>query len=145
MHMKPVPNRVLLELHVPDFELVKDYYEKLGFEVVQETKPTGKAGCLILKTEDNILCFWAGNDAVDRQSYFKRFPRGTKRGYRVEVVLMVADVDSDYEKVEEFANVIGPLCLRPFGYYLRITSLYDVTGNIPCKKSVPLSITGRIL
>ena len=99
--------------------------------MVQETKPTGKAGCLILKTEDNILCFWAGNDAVYRQSYFKRFPRGTKIGYRVEVVLMVADVDSDYEKVEEFANVMGPLCLRPFGYYLRITSLYDVIGNIP--------------
>lgn len=91
MRMKPAPNRVFLELHIPDFEPVKHYCEKLGFEVVQETKPTGKAGCLILKTEDNILCFWAGNDAVYRQSDFKRFPRGTKRGYRVEVVLMVAD------------------------------------------------------
>lgn len=133
MRMKPAPNRVLLELHIPDFELVKHYCEKLGFEVVQETKLTGKAGCLILKTEDNILCFWAGNDAVYRQSYFKRFPRGTKRGYRVEVVLMVADIDSYYEKVGQFANVISPPRLRPFGYYLRITSLCDVTGKIPCK------------
>lgn len=101
--------------------------------MVQKTTPTGKAGCLTLKTEDNILCFGAGNDAVYRQSYFKRFPRGTKRGYRVEVVLMVVDVDSYYEKVGQLANVISLPRLRPFGYDLRITSLCDVTGKIPCK------------
>ena len=42
MHMKPASNRVLLELHVPDFELVKDYYEKLGFGVVQKQNPLAR-------------------------------------------------------------------------------------------------------
>jgi uncharacterized glyoxalase superfamily protein PhnB len=90
--------------------------------------------------EDNILCFWGGNDEVYEQSYFKSFPRGTKRGYGVEVVLMVTDVESYYRKVKEFATVISPLSLRPwglkdfrvvdpFGYYLRITSLYNVVDS----------------
>lgn len=138
--MKPPQNTVLLELHVPDFETVKDYYGALGFEIVRETIPAGKDGYLVLKMEDNILCFWGGNDEVYEQSYFKSFPRGTRRGYGVEVVLMVADVEAYYRKVEELATVISPLRLRPwglkdfrvadpFGYYLRITSLYNVLDS----------------
>jgi predicted lactoylglutathione lyase len=32
--MKPAQNNILLELHVPDLEQVKEYYGKMGFEVV---------------------------------------------------------------------------------------------------------------
>jgi hypothetical protein len=111
--MKPVQNTVLLELHVPDFGKVKDYYGQLGFEVVRETRPKSKAGYLVLKLEDNILCFWSGNDEVYEQSYFKRFPRNTTRGYGVEIVLMVADLESYYQKVAAVAEVVSRLNLRP--------------------------------
>lgn len=47
--MQPAQNTVLLELHVPDFEKVKDYYATLGFEMVRETKPDGKDGYLVKK------------------------------------------------------------------------------------------------
>lgn len=138
--MKPAQNNVLLELHVPDFEKVKEYYGKLGFEIVWERKPEGFKGYLILKMGDNILCFWAGNQHVYEQPYFKRFPKNTKRGYGVEIVIMVDDVERYYSKVKGFANVVEELILQPwglkdfrvedpFGYYLRITTKHDILDN----------------
>ena len=64
---QPALSNVLLELHVDDFEKVKEFYGKLGFEVVWERKPEGFKGYLIIKKEDNILCFWAGNEMVWEQ------------------------------------------------------------------------------
>jgi lactoylglutathione lyase len=138
--MKPAQNTILVELHVPDFERVKDYYGKLGFKVMRETRPADKNGYLVLKLEDNILCFWAGNEEVYEQSYFKRFPRNTKRGYGVEIVIMVADIEAYYDKIQSVANVVEKLRLRswglkdfriedPFGYYLRITSIHNILDN----------------
>jgi len=140
MKVKPAQNNVLLELHVPDFEKVKEYYGKLGFEVIWERKPEGFKGYLILKMGDNILCFWAGNENVYEQSYFKRFPKNTKRGYGVEIVIMVDDVEEYYSKVKGFANVVEELVLRPwglkdfrvedpFGYYLRITTYHNILDD----------------
>lgn len=129
-----------MELHVPDFEKVKEYYGKLGFEVVWERKPEGFKGYLILKMGDNILCFWAGNEYVYKQTYFKRFPKNTKRGYGVEIVIMVDNVEQYYSKVKSFANVVEELVLQPwglkdfrvedpFGYYLRITTKHNILDN----------------
>lgn len=56
--MKPAGNTVLLELRVPDFELVKEYYGKLGFKVMRQTEPDEKNGYLILKMENNINFNW---------------------------------------------------------------------------------------
>jgi len=47
--MKPAQNTVLVELHVPDFEIVKEYYGRLGFEIIRERQPQGKQGYLVLK------------------------------------------------------------------------------------------------
>ena len=47
--MKPAQNNVLLELHVPDFGKVKEYYGKLRFKVIWEREPEGFKGYLILK------------------------------------------------------------------------------------------------
>lgn len=127
-------------MHVPDFEKVKKYYEKLGFEIIWERKPEGFKGYLILKMEDNILCFWAGNEYVYEQPYFKRFPKNTKRGYGVEIVIMVDDVEGYYSKVKGFANVVEELVLQPwglkdfrvedpFGYYLRITTHHNILDD----------------
>jgi len=45
--LKPAQNNILLELHVDDFEKVKEFYGKLGFKVVWERKPEAKKGYLI--------------------------------------------------------------------------------------------------
>lgn len=138
--MKPAQNNVLLELHVPDFEKVKEYYGKLGFKVIWERKPEGFKGYLILKMGNNILCFWAGNEHVYEQHYFKRFSKDTKRGYGVEIVIMVDDVEEYYSKVRRFANVVEKLTLQPwglkdfrledpFGYYLRITTYHNILDD----------------
>lgn len=135
--MELMQNTAVIELHVPDFEKVKDYYGKLGFQVMREPSPQDKKGYLVLKMEDNLLCFWAGNEQVYEQSYFKQFPRNTKRGYGVEIIIMVTDIERYYERVKDLANVVEPLAVRawglkdfrvedPFGYYLRITSIHDV-------------------
>ena len=47
--MKPAQNNTLLEIHVPDFKKVKDYYGKLGFEIVWERPPEGFKGYLVLR------------------------------------------------------------------------------------------------
>jgi len=138
--MKPAQNNVLLELHVPDFNKVKEYYGKLGFEVAWERKPEGFKGYMILKLEDNILCFWAGNEHVYEQTYFKRFQKDTKRGYGVEIVIMVENIDEYYLKVKDYANVVEELVLQPwglkdfrtedpYGYYLRFTSRHDILDD----------------
>ena len=138
--MKPAQNNVLLELHVPDFEKVKEYYGKLGFKVAWEREPEGEKGYLTLTMGDNILSFWPGNEKVYEQNYFKRFPKNTKRGYGVEIVIMVENIEIYYEKIKEFANVVDELIKRPwglkdfrvedpFGYYLRFTSSHNILDN----------------
>src|SRR5262249_23004176 len=49
-------NHVLVELHVPNFQLIKEFYGKLGFDVVWERKPEGSKGYLVIQREKNILC-----------------------------------------------------------------------------------------
>ncbi len=130
--MKPANNTIQIELHVPDFEKVKDFYGKLGFQVVWERKPEEKKGYLVMKNGQNILCFWPGNEFVNKQSYFKNFPNDTKRGYGVEIVLMIDNVQDLYDSAKSFAKIVDPLQKQPwglkdfriedpFGYYLRFT------------------------
>ncbi len=134
--MKTTQNSTLLELHVPDFEKAKDYYGKLGFKVVWERKRGGAKGYLVLKLENNILCFWAGNEQVYKHPYFRKWPRSTKRGYAVEIVLMIKNIEKYYNKVKSFSNVVEEFQLRPwglrdfrvedpFGFYIRITEPHD--------------------
>ena len=137
MSVEPASNHLQLELHVPDFGPVKDYYSKLGFEVVWERPYEEDKGYLVMKMDNTIICFWPGTKHVYEQTYFKRFPKDTPRGYGVELVIMVDDIEAYYEKVKAFANVVEPLVLRPwgikdfrttdpFGYYLRITSKHNI-------------------
>lgn len=130
-------NSVLLELHVPDFEKVKEFYGKIGFEVVWERKPEEMKGYLVMKMGDNILCFWSGNETIYDHPYFKRFPKNTKKGFEVEIVIMVNDIESFYEKVKTFANVVEKLVEQPwglkdfriedpFGFYLRFNEPHNI-------------------
>lgn len=133
----PVQNNLLLELHVPDFEKVKDFYGKLGFDVVWERKPEGFKGYLVVKLDDNVLCFWGGNENIYQHEYFSQFSNKSKRGYGVELVIMVNDLENYYKKVQTFAKVVEQLQLKPwglmdfriedpFGYYLRITEKHNI-------------------
>jgi len=137
--MKKIPaqNNTLVELHVPDFGVVKDFYSKLGFRIVWERKPEDYKGYLVMEGGGNILCFYCGNEKVYDNLYFKKFPKETKKGYGVEIVIMIKDIEDFYKKVKEFANVTEKLIIQPwglkdfriedpFGYYLRFTEPHDI-------------------
>lgn len=140
MSERPIQNHTLVELHVANFEPIKDYYTKLGFDVVWERKPEGFKGYLVMRMNQNTICFWAGNEEVFKHPYFKQFPKDSKRGYGVELVIMVDDIEKYYEQVKEFANVVEPLTLKPWGlkdfravdpagYYLRFTTEHDISDS----------------
>ncbi len=130
-------NHIQLELHVPDFAIALEFYGKLGFKKVWHRSEENNADYLVMEKDGTILNFWPGNDAVWEQSYFKNFPKDTKRGYGVEIVIPVGDIVTYYEQVKKFANVVDELRLRPwglndfrvedpFGFYLRITERHDI-------------------
>ena len=53
-------NYTIVELNVPDFDKVKDFYGKVGFEVVWERKPEGKKGYLVIQRErESCIVFLA--------------------------------------------------------------------------------------
>lgn len=119
-----------VELHVPDFARVKDFYGQLGFRIAREE--SGERGYLVLELEGNTLAFWPGSVAVARHPHFGRFPADAPRGAGVEIVIAVADVEALYTRALALGPVVAPLQLRswgvrdfrlldPFGYYLRIT------------------------
>jgi hypothetical protein len=130
-----------IELHVPDFNLVKKFYRRLGFD---ECKNSGDNDYLKMQLEKNVLCFWCGSEAVYQHTYFSRFPRNTTKGYGVEIVLQLADIERLYNKVlelnrqkSEVIEILSPLKARfwgakdfrivdPFGFYLRFTSYYQI-------------------
>jgi len=125
-----------IELHVPAFSPVKAFYGGLGFTVAREEIGDDGDGYLVLRRGPNVLRFWPGSDAAARHEHFGRLPASTPRGYGVEVVIVVEDLDAVYAAARGFARIVGPLqerpwglrdfrVLDPFGYYLRITEPHD--------------------
>ena len=146
--MKKLASDILLELHVPDFELTKKFYKDLGFRVVWEKKSEQKNGYLVMRRGESILNFYCGNKHVYKQTYFRRFSKNTKRGYAVEIIIPIDDIKKFYKIVSRKynSNIVEPLKLRfdkpdfrmldPFGFYLRFVEKYnwvdgtDKEGNI---------------
>jgi len=133
---KPASSDIILELHVPDFGKVKDFYGKLGFEIVWERKPEGFKGYLVMKKQESVLCFWGGNEEVYNHPYFKQFSKDTKRGCGVEIIIFVEDIEKYYKEVSKFAKIVEELKFQPwgdkdfrvedpFGYYLRFSNPYN--------------------
>ncbi len=125
-------NRLQLELHVPNFTIAEEFYGKLGFAVVWKHREGGAGDYLVMDRKGTIINFWPGNDQVWEQPYFKNFPKDTKRGYGVEIVFGVDDIQQYYGKVKTFAKIVEPLQKQPwglydfrledpFGFYLRIS------------------------
>ncbi|PWU23014.1 hypothetical protein C5B42_04375 [Candidatus Cerribacteria bacterium 'Amazon FNV 2010 28 9'] len=84
---------VLVELHVPDFTAVREFYSKLGFEEVWSNPAQGQSGYVVMKRGTSILSFFCGNDEVYHHPYFQSIPRTTPRGYGVEIAIHICDED----------------------------------------------------
>ena len=93
-----------------------------------------------MKRGNNIFCFWPGNEHVVEQSYFKNFPADTKRGFGVEIVIMVEDIEALYKTAETFCKIVDPLLKQPwglkdfriedpFGFYLRFTEPHNILDS----------------
>lgn len=143
---KPITNNLIIELHVPDLEKAKEFYSKLGFSISLDDKPNEKElGYLTMTRNDQagktIINFYGGDERVYSQSFFKQFPKETKRGYAVEVTIVVAEIDEFYSQIKEILrdNVVREIIeledhdhkwkdfrmVDPFGFYLRFTELLD--------------------
>lgn len=130
-------NHLQIELHVPDFGPALDFYGKLGFKTVWIRQEHNVGDYLVMEREGTILNFWPGNKEVWEQPYFKAFPKDTKRGYGVEIVIPVDNIEPYYEKVKRFATISSELQFRPwgvkdfriedpFGFYLRMTERHNI-------------------
>lgn len=95
---------------------------------------------MVMGRDGALINFWPGNEHVWNQSYFKNFPRDTKRGYGVEIVYAVDDVGQYYNGVKEFATIVESLKMQPwgrqdfrledpFGFYLRVTEHHDIRDS----------------
>lgn len=143
---KLIRNNLVVELHVPDLRLARDFYGKLGFELALDDSPNeAQPGYMTMARKDGagvtMLNFYGGDERVYNQAYFKQFPKGTKRGYAVSVTIPVADIDEIYGRAQNFLakSIVRELkgvedhskmwkdfrMIDPFGFYLRFTELLD--------------------
>src|SRR3990167_4809206 len=101
---------IIIELHVPNFETVKDFYGKLGFIAVWEIMPKEREGYLVMKMDKNILAFYCCNEEVYNHSYFKKFPKDTPRGYGTEIAIYLSSngIEQYYSKV---ASKVDSICI----------------------------------
>lgn len=136
---------VSIELSVPSFEITKEFYCKLGFEVVWEEQPSDMNGYLVMKLNQSILCFFCGNSEVYNHPYFRNFSKVTKRGYGVEISIPVENIDECYKNVVKNiskkhifqalkSQPWGKKDFRiedPFGYFLRFNEPWNVLELLP--------------
>jgi catechol 2,3-dioxygenase-like lactoylglutathione lyase family enzyme len=134
---KPLRSDILLELHVPSFEKAKEFYSKLGYEVVWEKPADADNGYLVMRNGESIINFYCGTDEVYRHDYFSRFAADTPRGYGVEIIIPISNITPFYEKFGEMfpKNIIKKLsntytkpdfrAVDPFGFYLRFVERYN--------------------
>lgn len=139
-------NNLIIELHVPDFRPVRDFYGIFGFHELKYDPTSGGGsdlGYLILKRDDKIgethLNFYGDKEKVSQHSHFKDFPADTPRGYAVEITIPVSDVSGLWENIKDKLSaeqIAQPLTLKrwnkldfrvidPFGFYVRFTELVD--------------------
>jgi len=143
----PIRNNLIIELHVPDLEVVKNFYSKLGFEVTLDDKLNEKELGYLTMTRpdemgDTMLNFYGGDERVYGQSFFKQFSKDTVRGYASEVTIVVKNMENLFESVMKAGleeNVVREIetkeghehkwkdfrMVDPFGFYLRFTELLD--------------------
>lgn len=143
---KPITNNLVIELHVPNLDIVKDFYSKLGFEVAMFDAPNEKEqGYLTMTRKDTLgstmLNFYGGDERVYNQSFFKQFSKETKRGFEVSITVITSNIEEVYKKAQTYleGNIVREMTklddhghswkdfrmVDPFGFYLRFTELID--------------------
>lgn len=134
----------LIELSVPSFEKIKEFYSILGFEQVWQEDPKDMNGYLVIKRGDSVLCFFCGNENFYQHPYFVKFPKTTVKGYGVEISIPVENIDDFYKKVLQILpkdSIFQKLKLQPwgvkdfrlidpYGYFLRINEPTDFINPI---------------
>lgn len=141
-----IKNNLIIELHVPDFDVTKNFYAKLGFQVSMDDKANAKEpGYLTMTREDivgsTMLNFYGGDERVYDQSFFKQFPKETKRGYATEITITTGTIEEIYraastrlkdhivrelKELEDHGHQWKDFrMVDPFGFYLRFTELLD--------------------
>ncbi len=144
--VKRINNNLIIELHVPGLNIVKNFYSKLGFKlIIDDEISKNELGYVTMARVDSLgstlLSFYGGDDRVYDQSYFKQFSNDTKRGYGVEITIPVEDVEGLYNSIStELKNhIVRELAELqdhefkwkdfriedPFGFYIRFTELLD--------------------
>jgi hypothetical protein len=100
-----IQNNIVIELHVPDFTPVKEFYSKLGFVIISEDRKAEQPGYLVMQRKDmlgnTMINFYGDDERVYNQSYFKRFDKETQRGYAVGITIPVGNIDDLYQAVSE--------------------------------------------
>lgn len=136
----PANLNCMVELHVLNFDITEKFYKGLGFETVWKRIPDGFKGYLVMKLENNVICFWGGNENIYQHEYFNKIPKNSPKGFGVELVLMSKDLDSLYKKAKELDCVHEDLQMRPWGvrdfrivdpwgFYLRFSDNHNVLSD----------------
>jgi hypothetical protein len=147
MKPEPVRNNLILELHVPSFAPVREFYGKFGFSEVDYDPISGGGqsdlGYFEIKREDDLgrtqLNFYGDKDSVSGHAHFNHFPPDTPRGYGVEVTIPVSDVIMLWNEVGSqlpASSISEALVIKrwgkrdfrvvdPYGFYVRFTEPVD--------------------
>ena len=144
--MNKVVNNLVLELHIPDFQKARNFYEMFGFSELSYDPASGGGsdlGYLVLKREDalgnTLINLYGDKDKVSGHAFFNKFDENTPRGYGVEITIPVSGVEKLWNEVksqlksDQIAQELvtkrwGNKDFRvidPFGFYLRFTELVD--------------------
>ena len=121
-----------IELHVESFEPVRKFYTGIGFEIIFDSP----GNYLVLRKGKAILNFWGEGGRYPTQPYFKRWPKDTKKGYAVEIIIPVENIVQYYNEIKNKVKVVGELTEKrwgandfriedPNGFYIRFTAPHD--------------------
>jgi len=126
-------NATTVELHVSDFEVVREFYKGIGFKIIFDSP----GNYLVMRKGKAILNFWGEKGQFpNKQPYFRKFPKDTKKGYGVEIVVPIKNIEVYYDKIKDKVNVVEKLKMKPWkwkdfriedpnGYYIRFTESHD--------------------
>ena len=92
-------NNLVLELHIPNFEIARKFYALFGFKEIGYDPTSGGGsdlGYMVIKRDDSIgntlINFYSDKDKVSQHKYFADFPSNTPKGYEVEITIPASDV-----------------------------------------------------
>lgn len=136
--MDELTTDILIELHVSNFDDAKSFYGSIGYEVVWEKQPNdNEGGYLVMRNGKSILNFYGGQESVWKHDFFSRFSQDTPRGYGVEIIVPIVDIEKFYEEfcknhkgsiVKELNHKFSHKDFRatdPYGFYIRFVEKYN--------------------